>query len=69
MPLRAWIDDARLDQITANHLRQFLIWLRTDYQLHRVTGTQRPLSNKTIHNIYMFLVCTQKLRAHDGLHG
>ena len=50
-----YIDDARLNEITADKLHQFLIWLRTDYQPLRVTGTMKPLSNKTIHNIYMFL--------------
>ena len=29
---RQYIDDARLNEITADKLRQFLIWLRTDYQ-------------------------------------
>jgi integrase/recombinase XerD len=56
--LRIWLKhagDVPLNQITTDSLRAFLIWLRTEYQPYRITGTERVLSNKTIRNIYMFL--------------
>jgi integrase/recombinase XerD len=47
--------DVPLNQITTDTLRAFLIWLRTEYQPYRITGTERALSNNTNRNIYMFL--------------
>jgi integrase/recombinase XerD len=56
--LKLWIShggDLEIDGVTAQDLRAYLAWLRTDYQPRRLTGNQHPLSPKTIRNHWITL--------------
>ncbi len=39
-----------LERVTTQDLRAFLAWLRTDYKPVRFSGSDRPLSPKSIRN-------------------
>ena len=45
------IGDLPMANVEAADVEDFLFWLRTEYLPHRLSGKQRPLSNKTIYNI------------------
>jgi len=56
--LRTWIEwagDPPIGSVTAQGIRSYLAWLRTEYKPHRFGGNTEPLSGKTIRNVYMFL--------------
>lgn len=56
--LRQWIDyagDVPVESITTQAIRRYLAWLRTEYKPKRFNGDGRPLSAKTIRNIYVTL--------------
>ena len=56
--LNKWIEhteDKPLDQVSPNEIRDYLAWLRTDYQPTRFNGQTHPLSPKTIRNIWVTL--------------
>jgi site-specific recombinase XerD len=53
--LKVWLNhigDLRIDQITAAQLREHLAWLHTDYKPNRFSGSQHPLSPKSIRNAW-----------------
>ena len=45
--------DMRVNEIKTPTLRDYFVWLRTDYKPRRITGNTQPLSPKTIHNFYI----------------
>src|SRR5262245_22584635 len=47
--------DVSVDRITSIDLCNFLVWLRRDYQPHRVTGNTAPLSAKSLRNYWVSL--------------
>jgi integrase len=54
--LRLWKEhtgDVPIHRIKTDDVRDFLIWLRNDYQPQRITGGTQPLASKTIHSTYM----------------
>ncbi len=56
--LRIWIEwagDPRLHRVTANGIRNFLAWLRTEYKPSRYGGKTHPLSGKTVRNYHLAL--------------
>lgn len=56
--LRQWIDhigEVDVVAVTAQDVRGFLVWLRTDYRPRRYNGDRGPLSPKTLRNIYVTL--------------
>ena len=56
--LKLWIDhngDVAISQVCTQDIRAFLAWLRTDYRPKRFGGDQRPLSPKTIRNVWITL--------------
>ena len=56
--LHKWIDyqgDKPVDQVTPKEIREYLRWLRTDYQPVRKNGKTHALSQKTIRNIWVTL--------------
>jgi len=50
-----WASDPPIGSVTANGIRSYLAWLRTEYKPHRFGGRTEPLSGKTLRNVYMFL--------------
>jgi site-specific recombinase XerD len=51
--LKLWLEhtgDVDVNQVSAQDVRAFLVWLRTDYKLRRLTGGDYPLSPKTLRN-------------------
>jgi integrase/recombinase XerD len=56
--LSVWLEytgDTDVGQVTAQNLRAFLAWLRTDYTPRRLTGGDQPLSPKTVRNFWATL--------------
>jgi len=56
--LKQWIDFAgapRVESVTPQDIREYLVWLRTEYRPCRYNGDRRPLSPKTIRNAYITL--------------
>lgn len=57
--LKLWIEhngDVEVDQVTAQNLRAFLAWLRTEYKPRRLAGSNdQPLSDKSIRNYWISL--------------
>jgi integrase/recombinase XerD len=56
--LNVWLahqGDTDIGRLESKHVRDFLVWLRTDYKPRRFTGNTQPLAPKTIHNIYISL--------------
>jgi integrase/recombinase XerD len=56
--LGVWLEyagDTDVGQVTAQNLRAFLAWLRTDYTPRRLTGGDQPLSPKTVRNFWATL--------------
>ena len=54
--LRKWVEqrgDHLLTEVTSDDVRNYLAWLRTDYQPHRFNGKTHPLSAKTLRNIWI----------------
>jgi len=54
--LQKWVEhrgDHLLAEITTDDLRDYLAWLRTDYQPHRFSQKTHPLSAKTLRNIWV----------------
>ena len=49
------VTDAPLRDIGPKEIESFLHWLRTDYVPQRITGSTKPLSPKTIYNIWVSL--------------
>ena len=49
------VGDMPVAEITAAEVEDFLYWLRTEYTPQRLSGKQKPLSNKTIYNIWVML--------------
>src|SRR6185503_5349907 len=56
--LKVWLKytgDVAVERVTSADLCNFLIWLRREYQPHRVTGDTTPLSAKTLRNYWVSL--------------
>jgi integrase/recombinase XerD len=56
--LKLWLEhlgDVPVGKITAREVQEHLAWLRTEYEPRRITGSKRPLSPKTIRNVYITL--------------
>ncbi len=56
--LKHWAEkagDVELAKITAQDLRAYFAWLRTDYQPRRLAGGNQPLAPKTIRNFWITL--------------
>jgi len=54
--LEKWVEhrgDHLLAEITTDDLRDYLAWLRTDYQPHRFSQKTHPLSAKPLRNIWV----------------
>ncbi len=54
--LKKWLayqGDEPLEKIGSDDIRNYLAWLRTDYQPIRFNGKIHPLSPKTLRNIYI----------------
>jgi integrase/recombinase XerD len=47
--------DCRIDQVAANDLRAYLVWLRDQYQPRRFGKGTAPLSAKTLRNVWITL--------------
>ena len=50
-----FIDDIPVANVSTSNVEDFLYWLRTDYKPQRLHAKQKPLSNKTIYNIWVTL--------------
>ena len=50
-----YLGDKDVASVKTEHLRGFLVWLRTDYKPRRLTGGDQPLSPKTLRNIWVSL--------------
>jgi integrase/recombinase XerD len=56
--LQQWVDtvgDPDVTQVTAQDIRSYLAWLRTEYKPRRYNGDRSPLSPKTLRNAHMTL--------------
>jgi integrase/recombinase XerD len=56
--LKQWIEfacDPDVEAVTPQDIREYLVWLRTEYRPRRYNGDRRPLSPKTIRNAYITL--------------
>lgn len=56
--LKRWMahqGDIDIGRVESKQIRDFFVWLRTDYQPHRFSGGTQPLAAKTIHNSYIAL--------------
>ena len=56
--LRQWIDfagDPTVESVKPQAIREYLVWLRTEYRPRRYNGDRGPLSPKTIRNAYITL--------------
>ena len=56
--LKLWISyasDVEIDEVTAQDLRAYLAWLRTDYKPRRLAGGDQPLSPKSARNVWITL--------------
>ncbi len=56
--LKVWAErtgDKWIEQITSEDLREFLAWLRTEYKPRRASGSEHPLSPKSIRNAWIAL--------------
>ena len=54
--LKVWLKytgEVAVERITSVELCNFLIWLRREYQPHRVTGNTEPLSAKSLRNYWV----------------
>jgi integrase/recombinase XerD len=47
--------DVDVAKVTTKDIRAFLAWLRTDYRPKRFSGDTRPLSRKTVRNVWATL--------------
>ena len=50
-----FVGDVDVTEITQNHIREYLTWLRTEYKPRRYNGDRSPLSPKTLRNAHMTL--------------
>ena len=50
-----YLDNPPLADISAEHINDFLFWLRSDYKPQRLTGNGDPLSPKTLYNFWVTL--------------
>ena len=51
--LKQWIDfagDPAVEAVTPQDIREYLVWLRTEYRPHRYNGDRGPLSPKSVRN-------------------
>ncbi len=48
-----WVDDKPVHQFTAEDLRSYFAWLRTEYKPQRFSGDDRPLAPKSLRNAYI----------------
>jgi site-specific recombinase XerD len=56
--LKIWLartGDVEVDRISTPDLREYLVWLRTDFKPSRFSGSDRPLSPKSIRNAWIAL--------------
>ena len=56
--LKQWIDfagDPGVEGVTPLAIREYLVWLRTEYRPRRYNGDRGPLSPKSVRNAYMTL--------------
>ena len=56
--LKLWMSyagDVEINEVTAQDLRAYLAWLRTDYKPRRLAGGDHPLSPKTVRNVWVTL--------------
>ena len=56
--LKQWIGfagDALVENVTPEAIREYLVWLRTEYRPRRYNGNRGPLSPKTLRNAYITL--------------
>ncbi len=56
--LQQWLaraGDVEVSQVRAQDLRDYLAWMRTEYKPHRFSGSEHPLSPKSIRNIWVSL--------------
>ncbi len=56
--LKLWLEhagDVEVGQVSAQDIRAYLVWLRTDYKPQRLTGGAYPLAPKTLRNIWVSL--------------
>jgi integrase/recombinase XerD len=54
-PFQGHIGDVPITEITTSVVEDFFFWLRTDYSPKRLSGKQKPLSNKTVYNYWVTL--------------
>jgi integrase/recombinase XerD len=45
--------DIDVSRITTQNIRDYLVWLRAEYQPRRLNGDDQPLSSKTIRNVHI----------------
>ena len=56
--LKLWLEyttDTPINWLKSPKVRDFFVWLRTEYEPRRITGDRRALSAKTVRNIYITL--------------
>lgn len=56
--LKLWLEymtDLPVNWIKTPKVRDYFVWLRTEYEPRRITGDRRALSAKTVRNIYIAL--------------
>jgi integrase/recombinase XerD len=56
--LKLWLEymtDMPVKWIKTPKVRDYFVWLRTDYEPRRITGNHQPLAPKTIRNFYISL--------------
>lgn len=56
--LKLWLEytnDTPVNWIKTQAVRDYFVWLRTDYTPRRITGDGHALASKTIHNFYISL--------------
>ncbi len=56
--LKVWtfrIGDKLINRITPDDLRNYLAWLRTEYKPRRFSGSDHPLSPKSLRNVFITL--------------
>jgi len=51
----SYAGDVEINEVTAQDLRAYLAWLRTDYKHRRLTGGDQPLAPKTVRNVWATL--------------
>lgn len=56
--LKQWgefLGDVDVTEITPQHIRRYMAWLRMEYKPRRYNGDKSPLSPKTLRNVHMTL--------------